>query len=49
MGEWKTIDTAPKDGRKIVIANGKWDIMPVAYWDDTPFGNGVVGWTFQRN
>lgn len=32
MTEWRSIDTAPKDGTSILGSNGKW--LHVIYWSD---------------
>jgi len=33
---WQTIDTAPKDGSKILIWNKKWGMALVSIWDEHP-------------
>lgn len=32
MSEWKTIESAPKDGTEILIFKAGWEFAPVAKW-----------------
>ena len=45
MSEWQPIDTAPKDGTKIVIWCAKYDHCPIAYWGEQDADDGYFfGW-----
>ena len=33
---WQPIETAPKDGTRIVIGRADWDCFPVAVWMEYP-------------
>ena len=39
--EWQPIETAPKDGTKVVLAHPEWSEYPVAQWMEYP-GNPVL-------
>ena len=45
MSEWQPIETAPKDGTRVLIAwnNGCDKGVVSAYWEPGYFGN--IGWT----
>ena len=49
MTKWQPIDTAPKDGTKIVIWNKRYEFCPIAKWykaksdDDVPSSGICVG------
>ena len=40
---WQPIETAPKDGTKIVIWAERYDFCPIAQWSSGP---DVSGWSF---
>jgi hypothetical protein len=49
MTEWQPIETARKNGTKILLWKDGWDYAPVAYWGshiNNAFGNEFGGWYF---
>lgn len=47
MMEWQPIETAPKDGTRIVLGRRDWDVFPAAYWGDIDGDEGAFGaWLF---
>ncbi len=43
MSEWQPIETAPKDGRTIIVYRSiaGWDVLGTAYWVNI---RGIDGW-----
>ena len=43
MSEWQPIETAPKDGRTIIVFRNihGWNVLGYAYWVDV---RGIDGW-----
>lgn len=49
-GDWRDIESAPKDGTKIVIGKSGWQSMPVAYWITYPSQDFYMqGWSIEDN
>jgi len=47
MSEWKPIDTAPKDGTKILIWNKIYEFAPIAWWAEADTcSDPIYGWHF---
>ncbi len=48
MSEWKPIDTAPKDGTKVLIWNSVYDFCPIAWWGEKDGDDSIFyGWNFE--
>jgi hypothetical protein len=43
---WQPIETAPKDGTKIILYHEKWETFPIASWEwgEGPDEDGTGGW-----
>lgn len=46
MTEWRPIETAPKDGTKIVIWNKRYAFCPIAAWHNSESDDEADGWSF---
>jgi hypothetical protein len=49
MGQWQPIETAPKDGTKILICGNNFEGVLIGYWwDHQTISNGKVTYSHQR-
>lgn len=47
MTQWQPIETAPKDGTKIVIWNKRYDFCPIANWYKAKSDDDTDGWELE--